>query len=172
MASDSSPRFTDRPLPPYRHIPGQTPHPLRSPQGHSYSPDGEPERALPDLNRTAGLDSEEFLFGMDLFNAEYWWECHEVMEQFWHVSGMGTPAGHILQAIIQCAAAHLKFATDQPLGAMKLFVMAEEHIHLAGRINLGLDLIGLLAETGAFVTGDTTVPARIRLLGTAGPARF
>jgi len=105
---------------------------------------------------------------MDLFNERYWWECHEVMEQFWHASGMGTAAGHILQAIIQCAAAHLKFATDQPKGAMKLFVMAEDHIYQAGEIDLGLDLVGLLAETGAFVTGDSSTPARLVPADTTG----
>jgi uncharacterized protein len=164
---DPTSRFTNRLFPAYRHVPGQTPHPIRSPQGHSYRPNGEEESPQPDLNRTAALDCEEFLFGLDLFNERYWWECHEVMEQFWHASGMGTPAGHILQAVIQCAAAHLKYATAQHGGAKKLFVMAEDHVRQAGEINMGLDLIGMLADTGAFVSGDSADPARLRLLGTA-----
>ena len=162
MASDSPPRFSDRPLPPYRHIPGQTPHPIRSPQGHSFRLDGEREAPLADLNRTEAMGSEDFRFGVDLFNERYWWECHEVMEQFWHSSGMGTPAGHMLQAIIQCAAAHLKYAAGQTKGAMKLFVMAEDHVGQAEGNDLGLDLVGLLAETGAFVTGESPDPARLR----------
>ena len=109
------------------------------------------------------MDCEEFLFGIDLFNEGYWWECHEVMEQFWHSSGMGTAAGHVLQAIIQCAAAHLKYATGQTRGALKLFAMAEDHTNQAEGANLGLDLIGLLAETGAFVTGDSPDWARLGL---------
>ena len=44
---------------------------------------------------------------------------------------------------------------------MKLFVMAEDHVFQAGEIDLGLDLVGLLAETGAFVTGDSSTPARL-----------
>ena len=161
MPSSTPPRFTDRALPPYRHVPGQTPHPIRSPQGHSYRPDGEEEANLPDLNRTRGADCEEFLYGVDLFNQRYWWECHEVVEQFWHASGMGTPAGHVLQTIIQCAAAHLKFATGNSAGAMKLFVMAEGHMYEAEGRDLGLDMTGLIAETGAFITGDSAVPARL-----------
>ena len=162
MTSESAPRFTDRPMPRYRHVPGETPHPIRSPQGHSYRPGGEEEKSLPDLNYVSGFEHEDFRFGLDLFNEGYWWECHEVFEQFWHASGMGTPAGHVLQAIIQCAAAHLKYATGQTPGAMKLFIMAEDHAHQAEGTNLGLDLIGLLAETGAFITGDSEAPARLR----------
>ncbi len=161
MPTDSHPRFSDRPLPAYRHVPGRTPHPIRDPRGHSYRPAGEAEADLPDLNHTVALDLEEFRYGVDLFNEGYWWECHEVMEQFWHASGMGTAAGHTLQAIIQCAAAHLKAATDQPGGARKLFIMAENHVHQAEGVNLGLDLIGMLADTGAFIFGDTQIPARL-----------
>ena len=35
--------MSDRPLPPYTHIPGVTPHPLRDPAGHSYRGDAAPE---------------------------------------------------------------------------------------------------------------------------------
>lgn len=165
---DRPERYSDRPLPPYRHVPGETPHPVRDPRGHSYSPDGEGEPGLPDLNRENGMAYEDFRYALDLFNLGYWWESHEVVEQFWHASGMGTPAGHVLQAIIQCAAAHLKYASGQADGAMKLFVMAEDHVHQAERQHLGLDLVGLLAETGAFVTGDTDRPARLVPIGYRG----
>ncbi|MBU8871321.1 MAG: DUF309 domain-containing protein [Gemmatimonadales bacterium] len=166
MASNTTPRLTDRSLPEYRHIPGKTPHPTRSPQGHSYRLNPPENTPLPDLNRVVGSDGEDFLYGVDLFNERYWWECHEVMEQFWHASGIGTPAGHVLQAIIQCAAAHLKFTTGHPAGAMKLFVMAEGHVHQAEGTELDLDLAGLLAETRTFITGDSTVPARLLRSGT------
>lgn len=171
MGTESTRRFCNRPLPPYKHIPGQTPHPIRDPAGHSYDPSGELERDLPDLNHSAGLDHPEFLYGIDLFNAGYWWESHEVMEAFWHASGMGTPAAHVLQAIIQCAAAHLKTLTDQDDGAYKLFVMAEDHIHQAEDTNLGLDLIGLLAETGAYITRDSDEPAQLVPLTYSGTGR-
>lgn len=171
MGIESTPRFCSRPLPPYKHIPGQTPHPIRDPAGHSYDPSGALERDLPDLNHNAGLDHPEFLYGLDLFNAGYWWESHEVMEAFWHAAGMGTPAAHVLQAIIQCAAAHLKALTDQEEGACKLFEMAEDHIHQAEDTNLGLDLIGLLAETGAYITGDSEKPAQLVPLSYSGTGR-
>ena len=64
-----------------------------------------PEPELPDLNVSDWRDCEHFLYGIDLFNAGYWWECHEVLEGLWHASGIGSEAGHVLQAVIQCAAA-------------------------------------------------------------------
>ncbi len=136
-------------------------HPIRSPQGHSYRPEGEGNKSLPNLNKSKGTDCDDFLYGVDLFNEQYWWEAHEVMEQFWHASGIGTPAGHVLQAIIQCAAAHLKFTTGHSAGALKLFAMAEGHVHMAKAIDLGLNLISLLADTKAFINSDSKVPARI-----------
>lgn len=146
-------------MPAYRHIPGQTPHPTRTPEGHSYRPPGSETPVFPDLNHDDPLICEQFLYGVDLFNYEYWWECHEAMEALWHVAGRGSPAGHTLQAVIMCAAAHLKIITGNPRGGYKLFCHAERHVSQVGRRDLGLDLIGMLAETGAHVTGDTTDPA-------------
>ncbi|PID81709.1 hypothetical protein CSA17_06940 [bacterium DOLJORAL78_65_58] len=162
-------RLTDLPLPSYRHIPGETPHPTRSAEGHSYNPGGaQPDLPglpdLPDLNRSAPLACEEFLYGVDLFNGGYWWECHEALEGLWRVAGRGSPAGHVLQAVIMCAVAHLKIIKGNTVGARRLFHNAERHVFEAEKMDLGLDLIGMLAETGAFVFQDSEKPAVLRLL--------
>ncbi len=154
-------RYTDRPLPAYKHLPGCTPHPTRDPAGHSF---GEPVPPLPDLNASDWRRCEHYLYGIDLFNAGYWWESHEVLEGLWHAAGIGTPAAHVLQAIIQCAAAQLKTATDRPVGARRLFEQAHNHVLWRRDRQLGLDLIGMLADTGAYVTGDTDRPARLVLV--------
>ena len=39
--------------------------------------------------------------------------------------------------------------------------MAEDHVHQAEGTDLGLDLIGLPAETGAFISGNSTAAARL-----------
>ena len=109
------------------------------------------------------MNCQTFLYGIDLFNDGYWWECHEAMEGLWHVAGRGSPAGHTLQAVIQCAAAHLKVLTKNFSGARLLFTHAEEHVAWAEGGDLGLDLIGMLAETGAFVTEDSKSPALLYL---------
>ena len=155
VSSFKASRHTQKSLPAYSHMPGVTPHPTRSPQGHCYVEDRSSEAQLPNLNAANPLACESFLFGIDLFNAHYWWECHEAMEGLWHVAGRGSPAGHTLQAVIQCAAAHLKVLQGNFHGALLLFTHAEQHVSWAEGWDLGLDLIGMLAETGAYVTGDT-----------------
>lgn len=153
------PRYTDRTLPDYRHVPGRTPHPTKDPAGHSY---GRPGGPVPDLNRVYWRTCEEYLYGLDLFNEGYWWECHEVMEGLWHAAGLGTSAGHALQAIIQCAAAHLKVVCGQPIGANRLVEHARAHADWGGSRPLGLDLRALVAATGAHVAAGAP-PVRLIL---------
>ena len=155
-------------MPRYRHIPGLTPHPTRDPNGHSFGASHGQDATLPDLNRSQPLLSRDFLYGIDLFNEGYWWECHEVLEPLWLIAGRGSPAGHSLQAVILCAAAHLKVLMGNNHGARLLFENAENHVSEAAGFDLGLDLIGLLAETGACVTGDTHKPARLLLKSRLG----
>ena len=153
-------RYSNRAFPPYRHVPGSTPHPTRDPEGHSF---GDDARHLPDLNASDWRHCDAYLYGIDLFNAGYWWEAHEVLEGLWHAAGIGTPAAHVLQAVIQCAAAHLKTFTGRPVGARRLFEQAHNHVLWRRDHHLGLDLIGMLADTGAFITGDTPRPAHLVL---------
>ena len=107
----SLPRYTDRPFPTYRFVPGQSPHPRRDPQGHSY---GQPEPTPPLFTPEEWWDSEWYLYGIDLYNHGYWWECHEVFEGLWHAVGPDSPQGQFLQALIQVAAA-IKAPVKQPL---------------------------------------------------------
>lgn len=141
-------RYTGRPLPAYRHVPGRTPHPTLHPDGHSY---GQPVGPQPDLNVAPWRDCETYLYGLDLFNAGYFWECHEALEGLWHVARPGTPAGHALQALIQCAAAHLKLLCGQANGAKRLAEHAVPHAARAAACSLGLDLPALVAATRAHV---------------------
>ena len=81
------PRYSARPFPPYRFIPGNNPHPRRHPQGHSFGcPEPSPEPYRPE----DWCQSEDYRFGIDLYNFAYWWECHEVFEGFWHAVGPKT----------------------------------------------------------------------------------
>ena len=148
------------PLPAYRHIPGRTPHPTRDPAGHSF---GLPEPDLPDLNHAPWEACPHYLFGIDLFNEGYWWECHEVLEALWHAAGIGTPAGHALQAIIQCAAAHLKTLTGQLAGGRRLVGHARKHVAWADGRRLGLDLTALVQHSEDLLHGSTDRPALIVL---------
>jgi predicted metal-dependent hydrolase len=118
---------------------------------------------LPDLNQEDWRQCEDFLFGIDLFNEEYWWECHEVLEGLWHAAGVDSEAGHVLQAVIQCAAAHLKVETKQPSGARRLFDHSLRHARWSGSRKLGLDLESLIRDTRSYLSVEEIGPARLVL---------
>ena len=67
------------------------------------------------------LKSEDYLYGIDLYNFAYWWECHEVFEALWHEVGPDTEQGNFFQALIQLAAANLKYFLGNPAAAHNLF---------------------------------------------------
>ncbi len=98
-------RYSSRPFPAYRFIPGQTPHPTRDPEGHSYNQEPDP---LISFDPDKWHSCEEYLYGIDLFNHGYWWEAHEALEAVWVAAGRRTNTGLFVQGLIQVAVAHLK----------------------------------------------------------------
>ena len=87
-------RVCQRPLPPYRYVPGIHPHPTRDPQGHRTG--------------AVGLTTEEqWRYGIDLFNARYYFEAHEAWEHVWRTTVRGSPEFRALKGLIQIAASLL-----------------------------------------------------------------
>ena len=116
----SAPRYCpERPLPAYRYVPGLHPHPVRDPQGHSY-------QAAPARNRHAPWEVGawrtliDWLFGVDLFNAFYFWEAHESWEGLWAAKPRDSAPARMLQGLIQIAAALLKIHLGSLAGAAAL----------------------------------------------------
>lgn len=112
----------DRSLPPYTHIPGVTPHPIRDPAGHSYeAPKSLAEILISPPVREA-LTSEnlplqpEFLWAVQLFNAGYYWEAHEAWESLWHRAGRSGVLADYLKGLIKLAAAGVKLRRAQRVG--------------------------------------------------------
>lgn len=110
-----------RPLPPYTHIPGVTPHPIRDPAGHSYeAPDASPSHSLPAAHAPliwAELpDHPEFRWAVQLFNAGYYWESHEAWESLWHAAGRTGPLADFLKGLIKLAAAGVKLREHNLVG--------------------------------------------------------
>ncbi len=73
--------FPQRSFPPYRHIPGVTPHPFYDPRGHSYGL--QEEDGLSVQPPDAWRENIDYLYGVDLYNFSYWWEAGEVWEGLW-----------------------------------------------------------------------------------------
>jgi len=151
--SDPGPRgrrYTTRELPPYRYVPGRHPHPTRDPRGHSYEP-------KPTLNRHAPWRPEDWrelddwLYGIDLFNAFYFWEAHEAWEGLWAAAERESAPALLLQGLIQIAAALLKAHMGADAGA---FLLSHEGIDKLQRAAaeqprlMGLD-VSRLAEAFA-----------------------
>jgi uncharacterized protein len=102
------------PLPAYSYVPGGPwPHPISSPQGHSFG-HVSAKVARPGENR--GASSPEFLRGVALFNAGYYWEAHEVWEGLWHAYGRKGVLADVIKALIKLAAAGVKVREGQEHG--------------------------------------------------------
>jgi predicted metal-dependent hydrolase len=60
--------------------------------------------------------SEEYLYGIDLFNHGYYWEAHEAWESLWHAAGRKGPEADFLKGLIKLAAAGVKAREGNPRG--------------------------------------------------------
>lgn len=139
-------------FPPYRHVPGLTPHPIKDPKGHSYGKDHENFILCPPQQ---WREDEAYLFGIDLYHFSYFWESHEAWEAIWQQSEKSGVQGQFIQALIQNSAAQMKVHAAEPVGTRRLcravvkrldFVEENAKIDANGRY-MGIDLAGLIEQT-------------------------
>lgn len=131
------PRYSTRAFPDYRFVPGQTPHPRRHPQGHSF---GLAEPRPLRFNQDEWSASEDYLHAVDLYNFAYWWESHEVFEGLWHAFGCKTQEGIFFQALIQFAAANLKRVLGKEAATANLAQRGLERLQKVPSHYMGIDL--------------------------------
>ena len=91
-------RYSSLPFPSYRFVPGRAPHPTRDPDGHSFGKQPEP---LPTFQAGEWRSCIPYLYGIDLFNHEYWWEAHESLEAVWVAAGRDTQTRRMAQTGIE-----------------------------------------------------------------------
>jgi hypothetical protein len=145
----------DTPMPPYAYVPrGPWPHPTSDPAGHSAGQQHVPARAIEDDH---WADAPEYLRGVALFNAGYYWEAHESWESLWHAHGRRGPTADLLRALIKLAAAGLKVREGRLAGVVTHAQRARalvESIRAAGTERLlGLDLVQI-AEIARLVAEE------------------
>ena len=144
------------PLPPYRYVPGLSPHPFRHPEGHMFI-GGAPPPTDPTQRE------ELWLRGLDLFDHRFYWEAHEAWEGCWHHTPPG-PLRTLQQALIQAAAALLKQHLGHHGAAQRLHAAAqgrlEAVIQQAGPILAGLDLQATRAALAAAAVAEEETAAR------------
>lgn len=106
-------RLSDSPFPPYTYVPGKQPHPVREVEGHSY---GQPEPHVAEFEPTRWRECSAYLFGIDLFNAKFYWESHEQWEAVWHCVGRSGEVADLLKGLIKLSAAGVKLLEGKPIG--------------------------------------------------------
>ena len=146
-------RYTSDPFPPYRFVPGESPHPRRNPRGHSY---GQDEPVAEPFPPEKWRDAPMYLRGIDLYNHEYFWECHEMLEAIWHAVGHETAQGQFLQGIIQVAAGNLKKSSQLACRGL------ERHKGITATY-MGVDLAAFEKDVRDYFEGARDEPARITL---------
>ena len=109
----NSQRFTTTPFPPYSYVPGQNPHPTSHVDGHSY---GHPDPVVDNFSVEHWNECSTFLFGVDLFNAGFFWESHEQWEAVWNALGRSGSEADFIKALIKLSAAKVKLLEGKPIG--------------------------------------------------------
>jgi len=100
--------------------------------------------------------NEDFLYGVDLFNAGYFWEAHVFWERLWALEETESEIRRFLQAIIQTAAACLKARHGREAGASKLLEKARLE-SFEGSV-LGIDAGTLARESRSFIAEGGDLP--------------
>jgi hypothetical protein len=156
-----SEQSSDPGFPPYTYVPGGPwPHPVASPEGHSAG--RRPGPAAP----IVGDDwrgSPEFVRGVALFNAGYYWESHECWESLWHAHDRRGPTADLLRGLIKLAAAGVKVRERRPRGVSSHARRAAGHFEsarsAAGDRLLGLDLPSLILSARALADNPPEDPS-------------
>jgi hypothetical protein len=103
----------EEPFPHYAYIPGRFPHPTADPAGHSFGIIPVlPSRVEPG----EWQDCRPYLYGIDLFNAGYFWESHVAWESLWMACGRQGVVADFLKGLIHLAAAGVKALEGKPEG--------------------------------------------------------
>lgn len=113
---EAIPRWSNHPFPPYTYVPGKSAHPIRDPAGHSFAR-AEPVVASFDPSRWDRCPT--YLFGIDLFNAKFYWESHEQWEAVWHAVGRSGDVADFLKGLIKLSAAGVKSLEGRPIGVSR-----------------------------------------------------
>jgi hypothetical protein len=153
-------RYTNIRLPSYRYIPGQK-------LSHSESQINNHLPRLPEpfieFSEQNWKTSERYLYAIDLFNLEYYWEVHEVLEILWMATGKMTPTAIFIQGLIQLSVAMLKKKQLNSIGANRLSNKALPKLLSQKGTFLGIDVEKLIEEFKFFIEKQDCPPPQIIL---------
>ena len=87
--------------------------------------------------------SEDYLYGIDLYNFAYWWECHEIFEGLWHAVGRTSEQGNFFQSLVQLTAGNLKSFLGNSAAAHNLFRRGILRLQMVPPSYHGIDVLRL-----------------------------
>jgi hypothetical protein len=136
-----------RSFPPSVFVPGRGPHPESDPAGYHF---GRGRLPAAPLDPSGWRQHETYLFGIDLFNAGYYWEAHAEFERLWLAAGRRGEHADFLKGLIQLAAAGVKHQEGVAAGVASHARRAAELFRASGEALFGLRP-ALLADLAAAV---------------------
>ena len=145
----------DKPFPPYKHLPGRTPHPRKHTDGQGRVAE---ECVGPPLTEANWRTNDAYLYGVDLYNYGYWWEAHEAWEGLWVMAKKESLERIFLQGLIQAAAALLKARAGNVHAAGKLWEKARpklERVRAAAPEYMGLNLAEFVHNTAEHIVSGS-----------------
>lgn len=152
-------RYTNLDLPYYKYIPGNGKHPKERRCEH-----------IPTINeQISGFSKESwnlslrYLYAIDLFNEQYYWEMHEVLEHVWLELGRKSQIGQFLQGLIQLSIALLKKSQLNEIGMKRLKEKAIENLATQDGVFLGIEVENLIKDALEFIEGKTSKVPLIKL---------
>lgn len=137
------PRYSEKRLPKYRHLPFRNLHPFLDRGGHSY---GEKLTSPESFSPENWADSKDYRYCIDLFNHGFWWEAHERLKYLSMAAGRETETGQFIQGLIQVAAALLKHFMDEEGGAQTLAQLGIENLNKKEGTYLGIEVKTLIQQ--------------------------
>jgi predicted metal-dependent hydrolase len=99
-----------------------------------------------------------FLKGIDEFNQQLFFECHETLEELW-LEEHGEER-RFFQAIIQIAAGYFKLQQQVPVGAVKLWRTGLEKLMAYQPVYLGMNVEALMQNVQANLASLESARAR------------
>jgi predicted metal-dependent hydrolase len=108
---------------------------------------------------------EKYLEGIRLFNAEEFFDCHDVLEELWSET-LGEER-KFYQGLIQASVSLFHFGNENLGGARKLFESARSNLEPYSPFYLGLDVVAFLADMKhclqELLDAGSTYPAGVEL---------
>jgi hypothetical protein len=93
---------------------------------------------------TESQNDPRFLKGIEEFNQQLYFECHETLEEIW-LEEHGDDR-KFYQGLIQVAAGYFKLQQGVPAGALKLWRMGLEKLEVYGPVSFGIDVDSLISS--------------------------